>query len=159
PSARFDAALAFDFSTRRTVLFGGFSSPNVLGDTWEYDGTTWNQVQSQAQPSPRSLANMVSDLVRGRLVLFGGLSSQVAFNDTWEYYGGAWHQVVTSLSPNFFWGPSVYDLARGLTVHCQFANGLSSPWSYDGRTWTPGTPTAVPASFGSGPSAAAYDAV
>src|SRR5207237_1113684 len=39
PSSRYWSAMAYDSARSRTVLYGG-GAP-TLGDTWEWDGTTW----------------------------------------------------------------------------------------------------------------------
>src|SRR5262249_34864540 len=47
PPARHQHSLAFDSARGRIVLFGGVSStPGIrLADTWEWDGTDWQQIQ------------------------------------------------------------------------------------------------------------------
>ncbi len=42
PSPRMDHAMAYDSARGVTVLFGGFNDV-FLGDTWEWDGTTWTR--------------------------------------------------------------------------------------------------------------------
>ncbi len=88
PQARYGHAMAYDADRQRTVLFGGQNGPafgqGVLGDTWEYDGTAWTQVQPAASPSPRTFVKMVYDAPRRRMVLFGGYNGTQMVNDTWE---------------------------------------------------------------------------
>jgi hypothetical protein len=47
PPDRHRGAMAYDLLRRRIVLFGGErpSSGTIFGDTWEYDGSTWTQIQ------------------------------------------------------------------------------------------------------------------
>lgn len=46
PSARLSPALGFDQASGRYILYGGFGpGGEELGDTWEFDGTTWECVQ------------------------------------------------------------------------------------------------------------------
>ena len=36
--------MAYDAARGVTVLFGGYDGANYLGDTWEWNGTSWTQV-------------------------------------------------------------------------------------------------------------------
>ena len=98
PSARFAAVMIP--SGNSALLFGGVTSPlplpvpQVLADTWEFDGKLWTQRQDIG-PSARWGAAAAFDSVRARAVLFGGLhvftvSPQAAdrlqlLGDTWEH--------------------------------------------------------------------------
>jgi hypothetical protein len=114
---RFGFATACETEQRRIILFGGYGGnsvpyPHVLGDTWEWDGTTWIQ-KNITGPEPREFHAMAYDSIRKRVVLFGGDKRGSNFlGDTWEWDGVAWSQVATT-------GPSprsshkmVYDAAR-----------------------------------------------
>lgn len=52
--------MAFDDSNDRVVLFGGSGLGGTLGDTWLWDGASW-QPQFVAAPSPRYEHAMVYD--------------------------------------------------------------------------------------------------
>src|SRR4029077_4490065 len=41
PGPRSNSAAAFDSSRGRLVLYGGQNGSTILGDTWEWDGTSW----------------------------------------------------------------------------------------------------------------------
>ena len=111
PVARTEAAAVYDTARQRIVLFGGASQidgngdgiGDVLGDTWEWTGTTWLPRAPTDAPSPRFAHAMAYDVGRGRTVLFGGsvstgtVTSQV--NDTWEWDGTSWVRQVTSRQP------------------------------------------------------------
>jgi hypothetical protein len=56
PSARNHAAMAFDRSRGRMVLFGGHDGVLVFGDTWEWDGTAW--LLARAAPPLRRVLNL-----------------------------------------------------------------------------------------------------
>jgi len=53
------------------VLFGGADGLNYFGDTWQFNGSSWTQLQV-AGPSGRYLGPMVFDSARGVAVLYGG---------------------------------------------------------------------------------------
>lgn len=141
PPSRAQHGMAFDAARQRTVLFGGMSStsPFPFGDTWEFDGTTWNQKSPPVSPSARARHSMVYDAVRGRVILFGGDSLPFGGgyrNETWEWDGTTWIQL----------SPLVFPLNRG-TTSMAFDNGRSrvvlwgagftcdETWEWDGSTW------------------------
>lgn len=147
PSARFGAAMAYDSTRGRVVLFGGATISNQrlqrLGDTWEWDGRAWRQVATTG-PSSRYGHALAYDSVRGRVVLFGGLTSTGPRDqDTWEWNGTAWTRV-TQLGPPFRYGHAMaYDASRGRVV---LFGGYGTPepnkdyladtWEWNGTLWT-----------------------
>ena len=53
PAPRIEPAMAYDSQRGVTVLFGGDNGSN-LGDTWEWNGSTWTQLSTKgptAQPN------------------------------------------------------------------------------------------------------------
>ena len=86
-TSRFGASMAFDPSRNRTVLYGG--SPDdigVLGDTWEYDSTSWTPgaVSPTAMPARGGVIGDY-DANRKRFVFFGGFDGTNCYDETWEY--------------------------------------------------------------------------
>ncbi len=80
PSARAGAVMAL--LDGKVTLFGGVDSLDtatpaathvVHGDSWQWDGEEWTQVQDMG-PLPRWLHGMTVDAQQNRLILFGGLS-------------------------------------------------------------------------------------
>src|SRR5437588_685974 len=90
PQQRAGHAMAYDAARGVTVRVGGYGGA-YLGDTWEWNGSTWTQRASNG-PSPRSHFAMAYDAARGVTVLLGGYYSQINLGDTWEWDGGAWTQ-------------------------------------------------------------------
>jgi hypothetical protein len=74
--------MTYDAARGRVVLFGGFDGSR-LGDTWEWDGTTWSEISHPVSPSARSSHAMAYDAARGRVILFGGLDGSLRLGDTW----------------------------------------------------------------------------
>lgn len=101
PSRREGAAMAYDNSRGRMVLFGGAGAQGALGDTWEYVSPGgWTRVTTPSAPSPRSYARMVYDPGRRKMILFGGNTGTRPLGDMWEYESGAgWSQVTQSGGP------------------------------------------------------------
>ncbi len=93
PPLREMASMAYDSDRQVTVLFGGhdlnLQGSQILGDTWEFDGTNWAQRFPSNSPAARDEAQMVYDSNRHRSVLFGGqIISNGLFKlslETWEW--------------------------------------------------------------------------
>lgn len=93
PSPRARASLAYDLWRQRLVLFGGQDSNTILGDTWSFDGSSWQQHFPAQSPQPRTGAAMAYDLVRQVTVLCGGETLQAASRDMWNWDGSNWARV------------------------------------------------------------------
>ncbi|MBI1849031.1 MAG: hypothetical protein HYR85_01675 [Planctomycetes bacterium] len=152
PPGRSSTALAYDSSRGRTVLFGGTNATqdNVLGDTWEWDGTTWTQFVPATSPSARNGHQLAYDSARGRTVLFGGIDAiGTASTETWEWDGTNWILASPATSPpgRYLHGMA-YDSARGRTVmfggFVGFGNPVNDTWEWDGTNWTPVSPATSP---------------
>ena len=99
PSPRRRHAMAYDAKRKRVVLFGGTSAEVLnsgakLNDTWEFDGTAWQQwtPTDDNVPSARQGAGMAFDVKRGVIVLQGGVDGSGATNELWEFDGDRWIQ-------------------------------------------------------------------
>ena len=140
PSARQVMAFAFDASRGRTVVWGGFNG-TFLSDTWEWDGTNWQQLG--ASPfAGRCAATMVYDSKRQKCILFGGQAQSSFTNDVWQWDGTAWTQLAPSVSgaagpaPRFYQS-MVYDSREDRVVVFGGANG--SITFRDTWAWSPAT--------------------
>ena len=148
PTHRGFAAMAYDSARQRCVLFGGAQGSypfplTTLGDTWEWDGTTWTQVTTSGPPA-RQGHKLAFDSANNRVVLFGGhvgLNNSTFFSDTWTWNGFAWTEVVTQNAP----APRVefamaYDAATArVVVHGGRDLQLftfDDTWEFDGTDWT-----------------------
>lgn len=90
PSPRVHHAMAYDEARQVVVLFGGrdpFATTALLGDTWEWNGTSWSRRSSNMSPSARAYHAMTYDVARRCTVLFGG---GAYLQDVWEWEGSAW---------------------------------------------------------------------
>jgi hypothetical protein len=123
------------------VLHGGsraaslFSSDWDLGETAEWDGSTWI-VSTPAVPPARTNAAVAYDASRGETILFGGGSNiNGLLGDTWRW-NGAWTQLnVAGPSPRS--GAAIAaDSARGrLVLFGGWNTGLvgnGDTWEWDG---------------------------
>ncbi|MGB3965709.1 MAG: kelch repeat-containing protein [Planctomycetota bacterium] len=167
PSPRWNMSCAHDTARNEVVVFGGFTPPVLLGETWVFNGSAWTQ-RMVPGPAPRFDAAMTFDSVRQRVVLFGGTDATTtvtAFDDTWEWNGMAWTQVPTPTRPPRSSNPgAAYDpLRQRVVMLCRAAAATShfEHWEYDGTTWTrvaavAGGAAATPASAFAAP-ALVYD--
>ncbi len=119
------------------MLFGGDTlAGTLLGDTWEWDGVSWTQVQDIG-PSPRAFHSMAHDSARGRSVLFGGLAQAGEMGDTWEWDGENWTQVSDIGPSKRTHHAMAYDSSRQRVV--LFGGGLTTrlgdTWEWDGQDW------------------------
>jgi hypothetical protein len=136
------AAMVYMTSTDRSLLWGGFNESQVFGDTWEWDGEGWVQVEDTG-PAPYLHAGLAFDSVRNVTVFFSLNPSQTAW-ETWEWDGEAWTQVEdTGPRASNLAFQMVYDRARQVTVleggSVQNGSSLFPPvgtWVWDGSAWT-----------------------
>jgi hypothetical protein len=129
PPVRFRHAMAYDQRRARIVLFGGWGPPGgaFLNDTWEWDGSTWQQRLPLHQPPARWYSVLAYDDARQRMVLFGGQLSGTGLQDTWEWDGNDWTLRTTSASPCVpMYQQMFYDVPRRRIVA---ASGLTM-WEY-----------------------------
>ncbi|MBI3847900.1 MAG: IPT/TIG domain-containing protein [Planctomycetes bacterium] len=107
PAPRSGHAMAYDASRGRTVLFGGVTPCSIgacaVGETWEWDGTTWTRRTPTSNPPPRPETALVYDPFRARAVLFGGSQGCgipcYPGDDTWLWDGIDWSEVQTPQRP------------------------------------------------------------
>lgn len=101
PPLRKGHSMAFDATSGKVVLFGGTNASNQrLGDTWEWDGTSWTQ-RNDSPFLAREQHAVAYDPARGGIVMFGGLGT-VLLNDTWF-----WNTSLGLWVPVAFAGPTV----------------------------------------------------
>jgi hypothetical protein len=94
--------MAYDAARGRVVLFGGVTGhySGVSDETWEWDGTDWNQLHPSSGPAARSHHAIAYDDTRRRIVLFGGDDADFhVLGDTWEWYGTTWTRRTPPQSP------------------------------------------------------------
>lgn len=162
PAPRVNAEVVFDSNRGKAVLFGG--ATGWLGedqwimedDTWEWDGTTWEQKFSETNPSPRISYAMAYDEKRGVTVLFGGDSSQGSLNDTWEWNGEWWVEQFPQTSPplrccHHMYYDSEFGTVRVFGGYDGDQTFYNDVWEWDGSEWHQvifDTPSPVASGFG-----------
>jgi len=143
PESRMDHAMAFDRTTSRIVLYGGYFQKNSVGtDTWEYDGMDW-YLKSPESSLPQLYGHkMAFDSQTGSVLLFGGVSSPEDYplNDIWKWQGTEWELLVpeTTKPPSRLNHAMAYDEYRErLVVFGGWVNpGMDdNTWEWDGADW------------------------
>ncbi len=130
PPPRSGAAMAYDARRQRIVLFGGESANGPTGDTFEWDGTDWQQRSPQASP-PATAVAMAYDAARQEVgLLLDGAPSY------WTYDGDDWRQSAGP-APVLVAPRLAFDAARGrLVAHgLHPLSALPETWEDDGGGW------------------------
>jgi hypothetical protein len=154
PVARFWHSMVYDSNRQRMVLYGGLNADLgiLFSDTWEYDGSDWQEVVTATSPPAMNSMSMAFDSHANKVVLFGGQGYAGEYNGTWEYDGTNWSQVITTASPpRGTLAAMAFDSVRNRVVF--FGSGVvfdpspsdTGTWEYDGVNWTEViTPTMPP---------------
>lgn len=143
PPPRAHAQMAASVARGVVVLYGGQGSVfgPLLDDTWEWNGTVWQQRPTSTTPGPRIDGSMTYDLLRDRVVLFGGRVSFSSMTDaTWEYDGQNWTLQNVGAAPLARYGAAMaFDIARGRVLlyggTTQSGVEQSDTWTYNGAQW------------------------
>ncbi|MBI2925908.1 MAG: hypothetical protein HYY24_09415 [Verrucomicrobia bacterium] len=144
-AGRYTHAMAYDTARQQVVMFGGYRSPNYLGDTWVLDGANWKQLTASG-PGARQDAAMAYDAARGQVVLFGGYNGS-RFGDTWVWNGSSWAQLDPTTAPSARYGHKmVYDSVRQqIVLFGGNASGNNNEtWTWNGTTWSQRNPADSP---------------
>ncbi|MDF1563313.1 MAG: kelch repeat-containing protein [Deltaproteobacteria bacterium] len=157
PLARTEAAMAYDATNDRFLLFGGDTQGGFpLARTWLLDATTWawsdRPLRASAPPARRraSISTVGSD---GTIVLHGGADAAGALlADTWRWSPATmtWTEIAIGTGPTARSGAAMaYERQSGrLILHGGLgaAGPLADTWEGDAAagTWTPLSPGASP---------------
>jgi hypothetical protein len=96
PSPRCGHCMAFDEQAGGAVLFGGIDAKmNSLGDTWLFDGASWQEVSGMNPPARRYAALAYDPDLKG-CVLHGGSEEEAghrSFGDAWLFQDRTWKRL------------------------------------------------------------------
>jgi len=158
PPHRSNQGIAFDENRQTVVMFGGWTDSqldeDILGDTWEYDGTDWTRINTPTAPAPRSNMKLVYAPSLGGVLLFGGIGRDaIHYDDTWLYNAQGWTQLQPAQSPPARYGYQMtYDslnqeivLFGGTRFNAAIEfSTYADTWLFDGHTWQLVTPMHSP---------------
>ena len=150
PAPRARAAMIYDARRNEVILFGGVAAPDstgvqhYLGDTWRWNGTSW-QKAADTGPPPRNAHAMAFDDRRGVALMYGG-EGERKFVDLWEWDGERWREVpLPAPYPGPRYAPGLaFDSRRGrLVLYGGLAPDSSGrtryrmddTWEWDGVRW------------------------
>lgn len=89
PPARRDAALGYDPTRHRVILFGGRNQTGALDDTWAFDlkSQQWQQLATGGEVRPDARYSMVFgvDRLNNRFLITTGQAPSGLFNDIWAF--------------------------------------------------------------------------
>ena len=149
PIGRYYHEMTFDTKRGVAVLFGGNDGTTCLSDTWEWNGTSWNNVSPGGTegidfPIARYKHSMAFDSVRQVVVLFGGTGITGEQNDTWEWDGADWSKKSPANKPSARYGSSmVYDASRKEIVLFGGTVNEDDTWAWDGDNWSNVSPSGI----------------
>lgn len=134
PSARVNAAIAYDPAAQNIVLFGGYDGTSYLNDTWIFNGTDWVQVSTSTAPSVRTASAMSYDRTLKKMVMFGGYNGNNYLGDTWVWDGVAqtWTQQSPSTMPTAVTLPMLF--TDPLNGRAEMVGGFDGQF-YQNTTW------------------------
>ena len=162
PSARYYTGMAEAPALSQTILFGGSPGTALLGDTWNWNGTAWQQLTpAGASPSPRYTHGLayLANGTNHQVVLFGGIGpGPQTLGDTWVWEGTGWRQITGNGPPTRFVVSMASELSRGRVLLFGGFTGSTyhgDTWEWDGAIWTQ---RVVPGPSPRGGHAMAYDA-
>lgn len=152
PPERRGHVMALDEASGRVVLFGGLDeNDQLLGDTWEWNGSEWNLRNTTAFLA-REQAALAYDPVRGGVVLFGGRGTSLR-NDTWlwDTVSGNWFPIAFAPPPARAGHALAYDpIDGGMLMYGGTVDGsttvMSDSWflASSSTAWTQLTEDAAP---------------
>jgi hypothetical protein len=145
PSPRAEAALVFDSTSGKLVLFGGYTIENgnylKLDDTWEFENNHWKEVASKG-PSPRHGVCMAYDPVHQSILLFGGSTVDkqygVSSGQSWIFKNQNWSYLDMLQPPGIFNASMIYDKEEVRFIRFGGWNGVSrvnETWSFKNNMW------------------------
>ena len=146
PPKREAPCLAWSADGNYFLLFGGYGSRGVLGDTWTYNFTNdqWTQLNLATHPSNRTNTGCAYDPFNHVIVLFGGMDASFLWSfETWEFdtLTQTWSQAFPTTFPtNQMASPLTFDIAHGrfITIFVNTRTSQMETWAYDAATdtWT-----------------------
>jgi hypothetical protein len=169
PSARFEAAMAYDPVRGCIVMYGGGGSLDFpLAETWTFDGSNWTRLAPATSPPGLMAHSMTTDPHRKLVRVFGGTSSRVTTSALWEWNGTNWNRPFAGqATPYARYSPGwAYDSSRARTVMFGGYSGTKpglcrDTWEWDGVAWLPRYPgsSVAPGDFPTAPAARANHAM
>ena len=147
----FKAPIVYDARRGRTVLQSRHydsASDTYFGDTWTWDGSTWQNITPAGSPDPGRFGSMTYDVEHDRIVLFSGVweyGFPQPSSGTYVFDGATWSPPPSSTQTSLPWSlPTAYDARRGRAVGVD--PNAATTWEWDGWQWQQMSPAVPPPS-------------
>jgi hypothetical protein len=130
PAGRFGAAAAYDPLTHVVMLYGGRLAPgDVVDDTWAWDGTTWQELDTGVGSPPSGEGStMVWDSALDEMVLISG--------GTWIWDADHWRrQPGGDLPAGTAIGGAAFDPVTRSLVAISCCAPQVATFTWNGRIW------------------------
>ncbi|HEV2316733.1 MAG TPA: hypothetical protein VGV89_04065 [Thermoplasmata archaeon] len=143
PGTDVAAAMAYDPSIQRVILYGG-SSSGVANQTWMFHAGKWTQLHPATTPPSLSGAAMTYYAPGNELLLYGGVHCVTYLNcsesnATWAFAGGTWSRLSTPVNPGprdsftFAYDPPLR--AAVLFGGSNLSTGQNDTWLFQNGRW------------------------
>lgn len=141
PSNRHGVAMVYDSQQKRVVLFGGSTVDkqygNSTGETWAWDGKTWNKLDIEQPPGVFNAA-MSYNTDKSEFVRFGGWNGSNRIDETW-IFNQQWKKLKTENSPaSRNHSRMVYDEKRNKAILFGGHDGeniFGDTWEFSNNQW------------------------
>lgn len=154
PESRSDAAIAYDRSNKRIILFGGYKLENGeikrFSDTWEFKDNNWKKLYDKG-PTKRNGSGLVFDSNLQMIVLFGGSTINKDYGEntgeTWILENDAWEKLDIDQPPNIFNSNMIFDGKAKRLFRFGGWNGtgrINETWIFKNNTWNKLNPKTNP---------------
>ena len=146
PPARYLMGAAFDPVRDRIVMFGGSQhgadatvTPTALYDTWEFDGTTWNKVNSDGPHVTKPM--LVYDAARAQTLMLALDAKAATLMYAWDPSSASWKQLTPTTLPGCVnEGSLAYEDANQKVFYtggvCVGSSATEDNLEWDGTNWT-----------------------
>jgi hypothetical protein len=144
PGARAIAGSAFDDLRDRMIIYGGTGLDSAqkafaYRDTWEFDGTTWNQVGDNGPDVAKPI--LAYDRQRKQTIMLAVDSTLVSHMYIYDSGTRTWtEKKPTTLPACVNEGMMEYDTTRDLVVYtggtCTDSSTLEDTYEWNGENWT-----------------------
>jgi len=129
-------------------VYGGFKPPFYQSTTYQWTGTTWQQLFPSTSPFARAAGVVALDRQHHYAVLYGGLGS-VNPTNTWTFDGNDWTlQSPATQPPLRYYSTAAYEPHIGNVVLFGGGSGgsdINDTWRWTGTTWQQLNPVHSPA--------------
>ena len=158
PPARASEAMAYDPATSQLVMVGGYrpGNPEMLHDTWVWDGNAWHEVSAGQSVANLNEPGAIGPSASGPDLIYDARTRQLLlvettpngsgnYSDTWTWDGSRWTRLTYASDPPQFADAAAYDPSTGEVVLLVAARPIAhyyapgapatETWLWNGSKW------------------------